>query len=311
MTNPGGGATSLSALTDVNVVNDQGTDQNGLVFNYATGKWIASQALIAVPAVTTFNPSDKSNNIALSNSNLTATASSVGGGVRGTTARRSGKYYLEYTATTAGSNFGVGLYTPTANLAGGVTATGALLYVPGGIVWMNGGNRATYATYSAGAIIGLAVDLNNNAVWYRVNGGNWNNNVANNPATNTGGLALIPTLLGASLYPGFDTTSAGDVCTINAGGAAFANPAPSGFLSWDIFAPQGNTVGASPATFTAPTSGMYVVSGGTVSAITLTRGVAAAVNLGSLGGTYNVSPGDILTVTYTAAPTVTFVPLTD
>jgi hypothetical protein len=65
------------------------------------------------------------------------------------------------------------------------------------------------------------------------------------------------------------------------------------------------TVGASPFAYTVATGGALALSGGTVSAVTLTRGST----------TVPVSPtsiparnGDVITITYTAAPTVNFIP---
>lgn len=67
------------------------------------------------------------------------------------------------------------------------------------------------------------------------------------------------------------------------------------------------TVGASPFAYTATTKGQVVIQGGTVTAVTLTR-AGTAVTLG-IAGTTSVSANDIITVTYTAAPTMTFIPL--
>jgi hypothetical protein len=68
------------------------------------------------------------------------------------------------------------------------------------------------------------------------------------------------------------------------------------------------TVGASPYAYTAAAAGTVVVSGGTVSAITLKRGAPAAISVGETSGVIPVSAGDIVTVTYSAAPTMSFVP---
>ena len=68
------------------------------------------------------------------------------------------------------------------------------------------------------------------------------------------------------------------------------------------------TVGASPYAYTATTKGRVVTSGGTVSAITLTRGSAGAINMGVTAGSVAVDAGDIVTVTYSAAPTINFIP---
>lgn len=70
------------------------------------------------------------------------------------------------------------------------------------------------------------------------------------------------------------------------------------------------TPGGSPYSFTAPAAGSFIVSGGTVSSITLTRGVVkpVTVNLGVVAGHFPASMGDVFKITYTVAPTVTFLP---
>ena len=62
----------------------------------------------------------------------------------------------------------------------------------------------------------------------------------------------------------------------------------------------------SPFSYTAPRAGMIIVSGGTVSAISFTR--TATYSLGVTAGMFDLNRDDILTITYTGAPTVTFVP---
>ena len=70
---------------------------------------------------------------------------------------------------------------------------------------------------------------------------------------------------------------------------------------------QAKTVPASPYTVTASARGSLIVSGGTVSSITLTRG-RVTVNLGVVAGMFPASLGDAFVITYTVAPTVTFLP---
>jgi hypothetical protein len=62
----------------------------------------------------------------------------------------------------------------------------------------------------------------------------------------------------------------------------------------------------SPFTYQAPQGGMVIVSGGTVSAITFTR--AATYNTGQTAGSFPVSAGDSITVTYSVLPTIIFAP---
>lgn len=66
------------------------------------------------------------------------------------------------------------------------------------------------------------------------------------------------------------------------------------------------TVGASPFTFKAGTIGNMFVTGGTVSSIVLTRsGVSITCQSNQF---IPMAAGDQITVTYTVAPTMTFVP---
>ena len=61
----------------------------------------------------------------------------------------------------------------------------------------------------------------------------------------------------------------------------------------------------SPYTWTAPSAGMLIVSGGTVSLVEVGRGAAFYV-AGLVGGLIPVSAGDKVRMTYVVAPTATF-----
>lgn len=65
-------------------------------------------------------------------------------------------------------------------------------------------------------------------------------------------------------------------------------------------------LGASPFTWQAPQKGFVIITGGTVSAVQFTR--SAVYNTGQTAGLFPVSANDSLTITFSAAPTVTFVP---
>jgi len=66
------------------------------------------------------------------------------------------------------------------------------------------------------------------------------------------------------------------------------------------------TLTASPCVLTADDDGMYVVQGGTVSAIEIQRNSAAYVNFGVVAGPFPVQQSDNLRITSTVDPTVTF-----
>lgn len=65
------------------------------------------------------------------------------------------------------------------------------------------------------------------------------------------------------------------------------------------------TVSASPFTYTATAGGALAISGGTVSGVTLTR---AGVSVPVAVGTIPLRNGDAVAITYTATPTVNFIP---
>lgn len=70
---------------------------------------------------------------------------------------------------------------------------------------------------------------------------------------------------------------------------------------------QSVTVGASPFTYTAAFDGMLIATGGTVSAIALIR-QGTSVATGITTGLIPLSRTDQVQITYSATPTVTFLP---
>lgn len=68
------------------------------------------------------------------------------------------------------------------------------------------------------------------AVWFAINGGDWNGNPAADPATNIGGVSLS-FVAGQALFPTVQVNAGatGDSVTANFGGSAFAHAVPSGF----------------------------------------------------------------------------------
>jgi hypothetical protein len=65
-------------------------------------------------------------------------------------------------------------------------------------------------------------------------------------------------------------------------------------------------VSASPTSYTASARGTVGISGGTLTSVTLTRS-GVSINLGATR-TVPVANNDLVTVVYTAAPTIKFIP---
>lgn len=68
------------------------------------------------------------------------------------------------------------------------------------------------------------------------------------------------------------------------------------------------TLTGSPFTYAAVAKGSLIVSGGTVSLIQFTRNGTTLYNTGQTSGMFTLNAADRLIITYTVAPTVTFVP---
>ena len=185
--------------------------------------------------------------VMLSGGNLVATnvgTTSVDQGARvaSTSGNTSGKYYFEatFTTLTAGGDYGVGIGTPASSYLGmGQTGgvTGNMLFRSGNIYsagTLQGGS--SLAARSNGDVIGIAVDLDNRRVWFRVApSGNWNNSGTANPATNTGGVVTpAGTMVPFCTFGGAGGT-ADNVLTANFGASTFTGAVPSGFTSgWPI-----------------------------------------------------------------------------
>jgi hypothetical protein len=65
----------------------------------------------------------------------------------------------------------------------------------------------------------------------------------------------------------------------------------------------------SPFAYKAPSNGTLAITGGAVSSITLARARVSGVNVGFTSGSVAVAANDVVTITYSVAPTINFIPL--
>lgn len=188
----------------------------------------------SVVATGTWNPADKNANVALSNGNLTATASiSAFVAVRSTTSHSTGKWCYEATLNAASGTISVGWGTSAASLS----------LIPGfdspsniSVGWFSGGpifpGPAGSATWpSLGSPGMLCVSLVTMEVWMLDASGNWNGSGTANPATDTGGLSWGAST-GSTWFAEVGLANSGDNMTVNFGATAFAHALPSGFSAW-------------------------------------------------------------------------------
>jgi hypothetical protein len=179
---------------------------------------------------TTFNPADITS-AALSNVNLTVTATAGSAGARSIASINSGQYYWEYILTTVTTNsLQVGIAPASYVLTSGSGTGAAFVGRPSGGIVINGTFPATLGVaLVSGNGVGIAVDVTAKLIWFRqLPSGNWNGSGTANPATGTGGLSI--SALTGPFYALMIGGSA-DKVTANFGASAFTGSVPSGFTS--------------------------------------------------------------------------------
>jgi hypothetical protein len=208
------------------------------LYTIGTGRALFMAPTAAAGATTTWNPADKNANLTLSGGDLIFTQGAFNdyASLRSVASASSGKKYWELTATTIGGAAltveGFGNSTMALNTYLGAN-TNSMGWVGDGRVLLNDVTVTTIQTWAQGDTLCFALDLDNSKVWFRTNGGNWNNDVIGNqnPATNTGGASLS----GIASGPYFVMAqghATGDSMTANFGATAYAQTAPSGFGNW-------------------------------------------------------------------------------
>lgn len=185
-------------------------------------------------AATTFDGTRKVNGN-LSGGNLVFTSTGAGG-CGSSRFSQVTQFYFEMTPTTVTGTPRVGISASTApqttDLSNGTYCLG---YDATGAVKINGTTVATIATWAQGNRIDCAVNIPLQLIWFRVAGGNWNNDViANqNPATNTGGISFATMTIFGVLQAAVSATLTGTVWTAVFSSGSFAGTPPSGYVSLD------------------------------------------------------------------------------
>ena len=236
---------------------DMGTGKLGLPVTEATnGRGIAVTKVVGMPGLpvvfdtigvgpgpvtnATLDPATVTA-VTLSGGNLVATntgttSADQGARVATVNAKTSGKYYFEvtFTAGVLGNNIGIGIDTTASTYTGmGSGGTTGIELYKTNTVWSNGSNVATFSggTWVVSQVAGFAVDLDNRRFWVSTPSGVWNDNVANNPATNVGGLTIPAGTMVPFVTFGGAGGAANNKLTVNFGASAFVRAVPAGFTS--------------------------------------------------------------------------------
>lgn len=175
----------------------------------------------------TWSASDKAASVSLSSGRLIASGSEANWrGARATAAKSAGKYLFEVTVSSVGTAAAVGISQAGVSHDNyyGASSQGWSLLSPNGNLVQAGTVQTTFASFTSGDVISVAVDLVNNKVFFAKNG-TWLG--SSNPSTNTGGNSIVPALWfpGVSLY-------AGAVLAANFGALPFTVALPAGFKAW-------------------------------------------------------------------------------
>lgn len=192
-----------------------------------------------------FNPNDKGGSTVLTNSFRTATqthGSDAWRSVRGVEPKSSGKWFFSILVVSNGGTVGnllIGIATCRTVLDNyfGRNNHAFVRTDDGRDLFQNVNVASGLTAFADGDVVDCAVDLDNQRIWFRVNGGNWEDSGAADPATNTGGrdISAMPSL---PVYPAlglfYNTASA----TITAGTGPFTYAPPSGFTGWDLQQPN-------------------------------------------------------------------------
>ena len=175
---------------------------------------------------TAWDAANKSDNVTLSNGDLTATGNNGGAGngnVLGLDGYATGKRYFAVEITALNNNTFVGFSDEDFVLGN------YLLDNPDSIGWIVWGDIAynnnwyTSISFAAGDILHFAIDIDNDLAWFRLNAGNWNNSGTADPATGVEGFAAS---LNGIVKPNFG------VSFNDGGGATFSQQTPPSGFTW-------------------------------------------------------------------------------
>jgi hypothetical protein len=211
--------------------------------------WIAAFALVALagPLMAvcpiTFDPATvTATTLSLGNlqaTNTGTTSADQGAHTLTSSGKSSGKYYYEmsYTLATAGANVGVGVGTTASTYTAQGGGAGGMMFSGTGNIYTNSiFSTKSISGRSTADVVAVAVDITNLKIWFKVafgsgSGGDWNNTVGADPATNTGGLAIPAGTYIPFVVFGGTSGAAGGKWYANFGNTNFILAVPSGFTS--------------------------------------------------------------------------------
>ena len=208
---------------------------NTLQVTYTGG--FATSDVITIDPFSTWDPVRKGADVTLTNGNLTAAVTpppSNVGTILSLHHQVANKFYIEVTVDNeSGGRVGLALNAVDLEQGLGETADGFALNIIDGKTFTNGVGTAYGIAASFGARIGMAIDLDANAVWYSINGV-WQNGatsaeVENGDTTNAAFVGALTGLVHVAV--GDAATDAAMQLTANFGSTPFFTKVPAGFTA--------------------------------------------------------------------------------
>jgi hypothetical protein len=190
--------------------------------------------LAAEPSSTTWDPADaQASAFIYSNGDLTVTDNTggAGRGVHSTSGQTSGKWYWEVVLdnqTGGGGTVFAGLADSGLINFLGLAANEISIGNSDNVYIANSGQGSIGTWEEPAGNASFAWDADNEKLWIRVDGGQWNGNAgSNDPATNTGGYDISS--FTGPLYAAISTFTDPDALTGKFSSSSWSHAAPSGF----------------------------------------------------------------------------------
>jgi len=199
-------------------------------------RWSKAPGVIT-PAATTWNPADKAAGVTLSNGDLTATFAASDGAVRSTNSHSTGKWYYEIQPVDITNDafpaigFADATFILDASYLGydthGIGALPSTSFMEWAVYIDGEYGDPPYLTYTAGAKVGMAIDIDAGLMWISSNGV-----FLGDPVAGTGGRDIATVCTGEVFACIGTAASAGAIGPVNFGATAFSYAAPTGFSAW-------------------------------------------------------------------------------
>ena len=198
---------------------------------------VGTPPVVSGGSTTTFDPVNIGTNLTPSNGNLTVTITGLVSGnyniARSLTTHSTGIFYNEFAINNAvafGDVLGAANSSATINNGLGVDNNSVGIYSDGEIQ-INAATIATVAGFAQGDTVGMIVDEGTQNIYFRTNGGNWNNSGTANPCTPTGGVSIAAISGGLFSATALHNTMGLQV-TADFGAAAYGTPKPACASNW-------------------------------------------------------------------------------